>query len=288
MICVVTRFGKKKDIVRNRCYGLEERASGRCEMLAIFFSLVISSGQPGVIGVMSAMEVELEFIGSDMIIERIDTIGANVYRTGTINRVPCVMVHGGVGKVGAAHTAQTLIMQYDVDAVIFTGVAGGVDPSLCIGDIVISDNVVHHDFGQILPDDFIPFDTIGFFADSLLVQLARQAAGNVVLEKIPEAIRGEEDLPRIRVGRVATGDQFISSEAKRLWIEETFHADCVEMEGAAVAQICAVHNVPFVIIRALSDLANEEAEVDFQAFVFYAAKNSSMLVNEMLRLLAGN
>jgi nucleoside phosphorylase len=79
-------------------------------MLAIFFSLVISSGEPGVIGVMSAMEVELEFIGSDMIIERIDTIGANVYRIGTINQVPCVMVHGGVGKVGAAHTAQTLIM----------------------------------------------------------------------------------------------------------------------------------------------------------------------------------
>ncbi|MGD8978690.1 MAG: 5'-methylthioadenosine/S-adenosylhomocysteine nucleosidase, partial [candidate division WOR-3 bacterium] len=87
------------------------------------------------------------------------------------------------------------------------------------------------------------------------------------------------------LGRVATCDQFISSETKRLWIEKIFRADCVEMEGAAVAQICTLYEVPFVIIRSLSDLANEDAEVDFQSFVIYAAKNSSMLVKEMLRLL---
>jgi adenosylhomocysteine nucleosidase len=254
-------------------------------MSTLIFVLLIASNQPDPIGIMGAMEVELEFIGSDMVIERVDTIGASAYKIRVINSVPCVIVHGGVGKVGAAQTAQTLITQYNVYAVIFTGVAGGVDPSLHIGDIVISQNVVHHDFGQILPDQFIPFDTIGFFADSMLVQLAQRAADNVVLEKIPETIRGEEEQPMVGVGRIATGDQFISSEAKRLWIEHTFHADCVEMEGAAVAQICGMYKVPFVIIRSLSDLANEEAEIDFQSFVIYAAKNSSMLVKEMLRLL---
>jgi adenosylhomocysteine nucleosidase len=255
-------------------------------MFAMLICLLITSSQPNQIGIMSAMEVELEFIRSDMVIEEVDTVGGGVYTLGTINSLPCVIVHGGVGKVGAAHTAQTLITHYDVDVMIFTGVAGGINPDLHIGDIVISRNVVHHDFGQILPDSFIPFDTIGFFADSVLIQIARQAGGSAVLETIPETIRGEEALPMVKVGRVATGDQFISSEAKRLWIAETFHADCVEMEGAAMAQVCAVYDVPFVIIRALSDLANEEAEVDFQSFVIYAAKNSSLLVKEMLRLLS--
>jgi adenosylhomocysteine nucleosidase len=254
-------------------------------MLVVIFSLLVSAGQPDLIGIMSAMEVELEFISSDMIVEDVDTIGASVYKRGKIHQVPCVMVHGGVGKVGAAHAAQILIMEYDVDAVIFTGVAGGIDPDLGIGDIVISQDVVHHDFGQILPEQFIPFDTVGYVADTMLVRLAQQASANVVLETIPETIRGEEAIPRVTLGRVATGDQFISSEAKRLWIEETFRADCVEMEGAAVAQVCTLYEVPFVIIRSLSDLANEDAEVDFQSFVIHAAKNSSMLVKEMLRLL---
>ena len=255
-------------------------------MLTMIFLLQVLAGQPDLIGIMSAMEVELEFISSDMIVTSVDTIGTDVYKRGTICHVPCVTVHGGVGKVGAAHAVQVLIMEYDVDAVIFTGVAGGIDPDLGIGDIVISQDVVHHDFGQILPDQFIPFDTVGYRADTVLVRLARQASANVVLETIPETIRGEEAMPRVTLGRVATGDQFISSEAKRLWIEETFRADCVEMEGAAVAQLCALHEVPFVIIRSLSDLANEDAEVDFQSFVIYAAKNSSMLVKEMLRLLS--
>ena len=255
-------------------------------MLVILTVLLVSGSQSETIGIMSAMEIELEFINQDMIVERIDTIAKNVYKMGTINGIRCVAVHGGVGKVGAAHTAQTLITRYDVDVVIFTGVAGGINPELQIGDIVIAENVVYHDFGQVLPDHFIPFDTVGFFADSFLVTLALQAAEGVELELIPEEIRGEENIPRIVVGRVATGDQFISSESKRVWIERVFRADCVEMEGAAVAQICAANDVPFVIIRSLSDLANEDAEVDFQSFVLYAAKNSSLLVKEMLKLFA--
>lgn len=91
--------------------------------------------------------------------------------------------------------------------------------------------------------------------------------------------------PEVIVGRIVTGDQFISSEEKRKWIEQTFHADCVEMEGAAVAQVCVINQVPFVIIRCLSDIANETADIDFEEFVVYAAKNSSLIVNEMIKLL---
>jgi adenosylhomocysteine nucleosidase len=255
-------------------------------MPVMLLSAILLINQPAMIGVMSAMEIELQFISEDLMVEKVDTVASIVYKVGRIHGVPCVMVHSGVGKVGAAQTAQVLIMKYGVDVLIFTGVAGGINPDLHIGDIVISSNAVHHDFGQILPDQFIPFDTIGFFADSLLVRLAVQAIQDVEFVSIPGQIRGQEGVPKVVVGRVATGDQFISSEAKRMWIEQVFHADCVEMEGAAVAQICASNNVPFVIVRSLSDLANEGAEIDFEAFVIYAAKNSSLLVKEMLRLLS--
>lgn len=254
-------------------------------MLSAILLCVLTLGQPKVIGIMGAMDVELDLISKDMVIEKVDTIAARIFITGKIYDVPCVMVRAGVGKVGSAQTAQMMISQYGVDAVIFTGVAGGINPQMDIGDIVISNNVIHHDFGQILPDKFIPFDTVGYYADTALVGLALRAAGNVTLQPLPEQMREGDEVPKITLGRVATGDQFISSESKRLWIEQTFHADCVEMEGAAVAQICTVNDVPFVIIRSLSDLANEDAEVDFEAFVVYAAENSSLLVKEMLRLL---
>jgi adenosylhomocysteine nucleosidase len=256
-------------------------------MTALILSILLSMNQPTMVGVMSAMEIELEFISSDLVHERTDTIASMIYEVGRIHDLPCVMVHSGIGKVGAAQTAQILIMQYGVDAVIFTGVAGGINPQLCIGDIVISENVVHHDFGQIMQEHFVPFDTVGFSADSTLVRLAMLAAQKIEFEPIPEEIRGEEDKPRVLLGRVATGDQFISSEAKRIWLEQIFGADCVEMEGAAVAQVCASNKVPFVIIRSLSDLADEDADVDFQRFVVFAAKNSSMLVKEILKLLGG-
>jgi adenosylhomocysteine nucleosidase len=254
-------------------------------MMTTILLCLLALGQPRVIGIMGAMEVELDLISKDMVIEEVDTIATKIYKSGKIYGVPCVMARAGVGKVGAAQTAQMLITEYGVDVVIFTGVAGGINPQLDIGDIVVSSNVVHHDFGQILPDAFTPYDTVGYFADTVLVGLALQAAGNIELQPIPEEMRGADEVPEVILGRVATGDQFISSEVKRLWIEETFHADCVEMEGAAVAQICAVNDVPFVIIRSLSDLANEEAEVDFEVFVVYAATNSSLLVKEMLKLL---
>jgi adenosylhomocysteine nucleosidase len=254
-------------------------------MITTLLIYLLAVGQPKVIGIMGAMEVELELIGKDMVVETVDTIATRIFKTGKIYDVSCVMVRAGVGKVGSAQTAQMLISEYGTDAVIFTGVAGGINPQLDIGDIVISENVVHHDFGQILPDLFMPFDTMGYDADTKLVGLALRAAGNIQLQPLPVQIRGEDEVPEIILGRVATGDQFISSEAKRVWIEQTFHADCVEMEGAAVAQICRANGLPFVIIRSLSDLANEDAEVDFEAFVVYAAENSSLLVKEMLRLL---
>ncbi len=248
--------------------------------------LFITAGPVNRLGIVGAMDVELDLLREDMQVERVDTIAQRVFYSGTIHGVGCICVKAGVGKVNAALTAEILIMKYGVDAVIFTGVAGGINPQLDIGDIVISKRVIHHDYGQVVPDAFFPWDTVGYAADSILVDVAKRAARRAKFEPIPKKLCKETGrLPRITTGRVVTGDQFIASEEKRRWIEQTFRADCVEMEGAAVAQVCVINEIPFVIIRCLSDLANENADVEFETFVLYAAKNSNLIVKEILNLL---
>ncbi|KPK67566.1 hypothetical protein AMJ87_13180 [candidate division WOR_3 bacterium SM23_60] len=253
-------------------------------MYALLFLIALQPVKK--LGIISAMDMELVLIKQGMNIQTTDTVSSRVFETGTIHEIPCVCVKAGVGKVNAAVTAELLIREYDVDAIIFTGVAGGIDPLLYIGDIIISQKVVHHDFGQIVPDSFVPWDTAGFRADSFLISLAVQAAQQVEFEEVPKKICKETGrFPRVFVGTIATGDQFISSEEKRKWIETTFHAACVEMEGAAVAHVCALNKTPFVIVRSLSDLANEKADVEFELFAEYAAQTSNLIVKEMLKIM---
>lgn len=254
--------------------------------MSVILLLLLTFEPANRLGIISAMDIELDLIKESMQIEKTDTIARRIFDIGTIEGKLCVCVKAGVGKVNATLTAEILIMKYNVDAVIFTGVAGGINPLLDIGDIVISEKVFHHDFGEITPDVFLPWDTLGFPADSFLIDIAVKAADKVKFDPIPKKICKETDhLPQVIIGRIVTGDQFISSEEKRQWIEKTFHADCVEMEGVAVAQVCIINKIPFVIIRCLSDLANEKADIDFESFVNYAAKNSSMIVKEIIRLL---
>jgi adenosylhomocysteine nucleosidase len=238
------------------------------------------------VGIMGAMDMELELIQNTMVVDHIDTIAGRFFTVGTLEGVPCICVKAGIGKVNAALTASILISHYDIDAVIFTGVAGGINPDLSIGGIVISERVIHHDYGEVTPDAFMPWDTVGYLADSTLIALTSRAAARVRYKPVPEEIAGIPDrLPSIIVGTVVTGDQFIASEEKRQWLEAVFKADCVEMEGAAVAQVCVINKVPFVIIRSLSDLANETADVDFTAFARYASENSAAIVREILKIL---
>ncbi|KPK73050.1 hypothetical protein AMJ87_03035 [candidate division WOR_3 bacterium SM23_60] len=256
-------------------------------MCTLLFLIALQPGER--IGIISAMDIELVLIKQDMQVEATDTIASRVFDIGTINEIPCVCVKAGVSKVNAAVTALQLIREYEVGAIIFTGVAGGIDPLLDIGDVVISGKVVHHDYGQIVPDAFIAWDTIGFTADSTLITIASQAAGQVEFEEVPKKICKETGhFPHVIVGTIATGDQFISSEEKRKWIETTFHAACVEMEGAAVAQVCVLNDIPFVIIRSLSDLANEKADIDFELFAEYAAHTSNLIVQEMLKIMGSS
>lgn len=222
------------------------------------------------IGIIGAMEAEIVSIKEDMnIISAKNIIGLDFYM-GTLNGQNIVLVRSGVGKVNAAICTQILIDMYAVDTVINVGVAGAIAPDLHIGDIVISDDLVHHDFDTTKLGDE-PGEVMGsesyFKADEELVKRAYSAVEKVGLT--------------VSIGRIASGDQFISSpEAKeRIW--KLFKAKCCEMEGAAVAHTCYLNKIPFVVIRAISDNAEEGTEVNYERFFRESAIKAACIVKNM-------
>lgn len=187
-----------------------------------------------------------------------------------------VLVKAGVGKVNAALCTQLLVDAYEIDAVVCTGSAGALHDGLEIGDVVVAEDCVQHDVHvefMGLPAGQIPFSDLRFFAASdVLVERARevQLSGHT-----------------LRTGRVCTGDTFIQDEAERTAIRETLNGDCVEMEGAAVGQVCTLNEIPFLLVRAISDRADGSSDIDFQAFLRDAAESSAQIVLHLLATLDG-
>lgn len=188
------------------------------------------------------------------------------------------VVQAGVGKVNAAMCAQMLIDRYAPDAIVNTGIAGSLNPGIRIGELVLSRDAVQHDldastFGY-APGQVPDLDVFSFSADEELRMLAKEAAAAA--------------LPGLSCheGRVLTGDQFIGSQEKKDWLIRTFSGDCCEMEGGAIAQVCHVNRVPFLIVRAISDSADNSAEIDYPAFEQKAIANSVKLSLELIRRYA--
>ena len=194
------------------------------------------------------------------------------YVTGRIGDTEVVGVQGGIGKVNAALCAQKLIDLYHPEAIINVGVAGALEKSLHVGDIVISTDAVQHDFDTTVfgdaPGQISGFDVLAFPADPALIEKAEAAAAKLGYHYV--------------TGRVASGDQFIEAKEKKDYIISQFGAACTEMEGAAMAQAAYVNGVPFVILRAISDGADEGAIMSYTEFVVLAAKKSTALLKEML------
>jgi len=216
------------------------------------------------------------------------------FTDGKMNGRPVVIAWTGIGKVNAAMTTTLLIEHFKPAEVIFTGIAGAVNPDLHPGDIVIAHKTAHHDMGTVWPEGlfFVGVknrltgmeNPVFFPADEKLLELAQRAAGKVGLRKI-ETVEGKRE-PRIIRGVVVTGDAFIASDKKCEELRKRLDADAVEMEGAAVAQICYQRDIPHLVIRSISDKADEGAVADKQMFYILAARNSSDLVSEMMRLAA--
>ncbi len=214
--------------------------------------------------------------------------------TGKLHGSPVVVAWTGIGKVNAAMTTTLLIEHFSPRDVIYSGIAGGVNPKLAPGDIVIAAETAHHDMGILAEDGFYnrgvinPLDGIRnpvyLPADARLLMLAEKAADQVELEKIKTTVG--ERIPQIIKGIVVTGDVFVASPEKCKELRDTFDADAVEMEGAAVAQICYQRQIPHLVVRSISDKADETAREDSMMFQEMAAKNSSTLIAKIAELLA--
>ncbi|HEY2493970.1 MAG TPA: 5'-methylthioadenosine/adenosylhomocysteine nucleosidase [Paenibacillus sp.] len=225
------------------------------------------------IGLIGAMNEEVELLLSGMERSEEVTKAGVHYVTGTLHGKSIVVCKSGVGKVNAAVTTQILIDQFSASKVLFTGVAGAVHPDLNIGDIVISSVCIQHDI-DVTALGFsrgeIPYqETSAFPADEQLISLAEQAC--------LEVCDGN-----YRVGKVLSGDQFIASRDAVAWLSEHMDGACVEMEGAAVAQVCHMNGVPFVIIRSMSDKADGSAHVNFAEFTVASAQRSHDILENML------
>ena len=246
-----------------------------------------------VTAILGAFEREVTLL-EDQVAERQEhEIEQIRFVTGKLNGRNVVVAWTGVGKVNAAMTTTLLIEHFNPEQVIFTGIAGAVNPELRPGDIVIAERTAHHDMGTVWPEGLFQKgvksrldgieNPIFFPADGKLVGCAQRAAERIALKRI-ETVQGQR-VPRIIKGVVVTGDAFIASTDKCAELRKKLQADAVEMEGAAVAQICYQRQIPHVVIRSISDNADEGAVLDKQMFYILAAKNSADFVAEMVALL---
>lgn len=226
------------------------------------------------IGIIGAMEEEITNVLEDMnVVATKNALGLDFY-LGTLNNSNnnIVLVRSGIGKVNAALCAQVLIDLFAVDAIINVGVAGAIDKNIKIGDIVISTDAVQHDFDTSAlgdePGVISRMDTSVFHADPRLIESAKKAVEGIGFP--------------VYEGRIASGDQFVSEPALKEKIAKLFNPICCEMEGAAIAHACYLNRVPFVIIRAISDNAEEGCDVNYERFFRESAVTAGRIIKNMI------
>ena len=229
------------------------------------------------LGIIGAMNEEVVQLKEVMNLVETKELGGYQFFKGTLFNREIILVECGIGKVNAAICSTLLIQEFKVYKVLFTGVAGGLNPEINIVDIVISTDLVEHDFDCTAfgyDHGVIPrMENSKFKADDELVVLAK---------KVAEENFGKE---RVFVGTIVSGDVFVASNEKINWLRETFTGECTEMEGAAVAHVCSVMKKPFVIIRSISDKANHDANMNFDEFVKLAAQNSKIIIEGILKAI---
>jgi len=232
---------------------------------------------------MSALADELGLLRAAMTDGHKADAGGHRFEVGTIGGRDVVVTSVGVGKVNAAMVATLAIDHFSPREVLFTGVAGGIDPVLGIGDVVVAEHVLHHDAGVFGPDGFeiyqsghVPFfnptDHLGYRPSLGLLDRVRSAATGLQLSPVLGRV------PNLVFGTVVTGDQFIQSEEERRRLFETFKAQATEMEGAAVAQVAEHFGVDYILIRAVSDRVGVDSAFDFARFLGDVSINSSNVV----------
>lgn len=247
------------------------------------------------IGVLCAIPQEFAFLADNLTATEITERAGMVFHAGRLDGHQVVLARAGMGKVNAAIAATLLLERFGCRLLLFSGIAGGLDPALSIGDVVIADHVVQHDAGYYGADEgfvvyqaghlpfFSPQEELGHSADGDLIGRVRSALRELSLA--PLAAAGGERPPRLHFGRILTGDQFINSETLRERLFRELGGAAVEMEGAAMAQAATAFGVPWLVVRTLSDLAGRDSHFDFRQFVDEVALSSALIVRRLLPVL---
>lgn len=226
------------------------------------------------LGIIGAMAQEVEQLKNEMEQPEIITVAGMDFYKGVIGGKPVVVVRSGIGKVNAGICVQILADRFGVDGIVNTGIAGSLQAKINIGDLVLSTDTVQHDMdatGFSYPVGQIPqMDVFSFTADEKLRQAAKECCAQV-----------NPDVA-VHEGRVLTGDQFISDKQKKKWLVETFGGYCTEMEGAAIAQAAYLNQIPFLIVRAISDKADDSANMDYAEFERLAIIHSVNLTRALI------
>ena len=221
------------------------------------------------IGIIVAEVEEMEAVKEIMeSVNSIDIYNLKVY-TGTIGNKEILLVRGGVGKVNAARVCQIITDKFNLDYIINVGSAGGLNENLNIGDIVLGEKLVQHDFDVTAfgrEKGFIP-ETGRFFESD-----------KTLLEKCKDI---KIDNQKIVTGVIGSGDVFLTDTNLKEKIKQDFNCDCVEMEGAAIAQVCTLNQIPFLVIRSISDIPNGKNEIVFNEYLKLASKNCAKFINQL-------
>lgn len=242
---------------------------------------------------MGAMPEEIDGVIALMENPKRTIIGMRAYTSGTINGINTVVVFSRWGKVAASATAATLIHVYNITELIFTGVAGAINPTLKIGDIVLAKRLIQHDLdARPLMGQFeIPLLGKTYLeCDEATITKVKDAVMPLFIDGILEQSIGKNILaefgigtPSLHIGDIASGDRFFAAEAQKQQLNDVLPTIlCVEMEGAAVAQVCYEHKVPFIVIRTISDTADEKSHIDFPRFISKVSSQYSVLIIQHL------
>ncbi len=228
------------------------------------------------LGIIGAMSEELEILLKDMELEETKVKAKMTFYKGKLWGKNVVAVVCGIGKVNSAICTQILASEFNATAIINVGVAGGIGKDIYPGDVVIATDLVQYDmdttaFGD--PIGQIPrLDTFDFKCDADLVKVAKNACAKA-------------DNFKTFSGRIVSGDMFVANIEKIQWLEKEFSALACEMEGASIAQVCYLNQIPFVVVRSISDNANNGAHMDFEKFTPIGVKNSTTILKEMIHNL---
>jgi adenosylhomocysteine nucleosidase len=248
------------------------------------------------VGILCAIPQELRHLAEAMDAHERVAVGRLAFERGRLDGHDVVLVGAGIGKVNTALVATLLADRFGARAVVFSGVAGGLDPALHIGDVVVADRTVQHDAGWIEDGAirtyqaghvpfFNPTDRLGWAVEPGLLARVKGALAGVTLPPLSRGAGGAGRPPTIAYGTILSGDQYLACEATRERLHRELGGLAIEMEGGALAQACEALGVAWLDIRALSDLAGRHSTFDFKAFVDEVAASAASILRRLLPVI---